>query len=66
MGAAAVVLVGLVALFYYYFDAPSIDEEEEHDIEGETPGERAAILAKRREQIEEKKLEDLKNMYAEE
>jgi|GEM_PF-6945819 len=66
IGAAAIVLVGLVALFYYYFDAPSIDEEEEHDIEEETPAERAEILAERREKIEEAKIDDLKKMYAEE
>ena len=66
MGAAAVVLVGLVALFYYYFDAPSIDEEEEEDIEEESLSERAEVLAKHREEIEEAKLEGHKKMYAEE
>jgi uncharacterized membrane protein len=63
---AAVVLAVLVALYYYLFDSPNIDDEEEAITDEETDVERAQVLAKHREAIEEEKIDELKNLYSEE
>ena len=58
-------MVGIVVLYYHYFDPMHIEEEEEQNIEAENPTERARVIAKHEEAIEEQKIEEVAEMYSE-
>lgn len=63
--AACAVVVAVVGLFYYLFDPANIDDEAIEETEDEDIAERARVLAKHREQIEEAKIEEAAEGYSE-
>lgn len=62
--AACAVLIGVIVLYYHYFDPMHIDEEEEQSVEKETESERIETLAKREREIEEAKIEGVTHLYS--
>lgn len=63
---ACAILVVVVAAYWYFFDSANIDTEEEAEVEEtETPEERAAVIAKHREEIAEAEERQVTEMYSE-
>ena len=62
---AAAILVGIVVLYYHYFDPMHIEEEADEEIGKEDAVERARVIAKHQEEIEEQKIEETADMYSE-
>jgi len=57
LGACAV-LLGVIAIYYFYFDPVHIDEEARNELGEESPEERRRILSEHQKRIEEQRLED--------